>query len=214
MPNRAVALSNRFLRTHRTNHRTKLPVRCILSGASWPSTWPFFKHKPSNSNGRLTSSTPLQRTGQQGKPPDNCPVLPSSLPRARQRSTARAYNTHRTDARHRTNVRCALLAHANANREHSITGQRRTGQNSLSGALSGAHCTTQLLLGFATGQRDMSPYMSGALLSGAPSFSVSHAREHSFTGQEPPDKTRLSGALSGALQSTFLNSFLHPSHNH
>jgi hypothetical protein len=37
-----------------------------------------------------------------------------------------------------------------------------------------------------------------------------HTREHSFTGQEPPDKTRLSGALSGALQSTFLNSFLHP----
>ena len=45
--------------------------------------------------------------------------------------------------------------------------------------------------------------MSGARLSGAPSVSVSiaaHARELSFTGQDPPDTTRLSGALSGALK--------------
>jgi hypothetical protein len=65
-------------------------------------------------------------------------------------------------------------------------------------------------LGFATGQTGHVTVHVRCPLSGAPSFSAAHAREHAFTGHEPPDKTRLSGALSGAPQRAFLNSFCHP----
>ena len=78
-------------------HRTKLLSGGTLSGASWPSTWPFFKREPSNSNGHLLLLARLHCTGQKSSAPDNCPVR--FLARAPTPQSARLHRTerHRTD---------------------------------------------------------------------------------------------------------------------
>jgi len=78
-------------------HRTKLLSGGTLSGASWLSTWPFFKREPSNSNGHLLLLARLHCTGQKSSAPDNCPVR--FLARAPTPQSARLHRTerHRTD---------------------------------------------------------------------------------------------------------------------
>ena len=153
------------------------------------ATRPLFKNRSPDLQRSRTVFLPLARTGQ---------------------------NTgHST--RHRTNVRCISSTRAELNREQASTGQKGTGQNALSAALSGAFSSAPNRLGLATGQNGVAPYMSGAFLvpvSGASHLSVASQPQLPESAPSPDKshrtKTLLSGALSGALQSTFLNSFCHP----
>jgi hypothetical protein len=81
-----------------------------MSGALWPSTCVSIERQPFVHNGREPLPSRYARTGQN--------------------------SVH--SSRHRTNVRCVSSSRTELNREQSPTGQTGTGQNSLSGALSGA----------------------------------------------------------------------------
>ena len=127
---------------------------------------------------------PSQRTGQKNAAPDKCPV-PS--PRARpSKQRARHHRTKRTGQNFpvRCSVRCSLNSAPWLGLATGQTGRVTGHVRCTPGTF--VRCTTLLCLARANSNR-----------------------EHPSTGQKPPDRTLLSGALSGAsprqVSTCFLN---------
>jgi hypothetical protein len=180
-PNRAVGLS---ACCHRECTGQTPQGTGQLSGARWPSACTSFERQPFTLNGCEPLPSRYARTGHFTVHGSGTGQMSGASPPRALSSTesTRPPDRRAPDKRPvRCSVRCVRLS--------------------------------AKPLGLATGQSDVAPGMSGAFLaplSGASHRSVSLTREHLLTGQEPPDKTSLSGALSGAPQSTLLSSFLHP----